>query len=105
MSRDIAELFREASELPENDRAELAGRLLQTLERGPDEAVDVARAQQILKRDRQLDFSEAKTIARAEARAKLRRFLLERECAKLDPVAEQALANESYVADTEWPDY
>jgi len=30
---------------------------------------------------------------------------LARECAKLDPSEEQALANEGYVGESEWPEY
>lgn len=37
--------------------------------------------------------------------AKLHRSRLARECAKLDRREEQALAEEGYVAESEWPEY
>jgi len=37
--------------------------------------------------------------------AKMRRSRLARECAKLDMREEQALAEEVYVGDSEWPEY
>lgn len=36
---------------------------------------------------------------------RLQRSRLARECAKLDPTAEQALAEEGYVGEGEWPEY
>jgi Arc/MetJ-type ribon-helix-helix transcriptional regulator len=36
---------------------------------------------------------------------RLRRVRLARECAKLQPLAEQALADESFRAEAEWPEY
>jgi metal-responsive CopG/Arc/MetJ family transcriptional regulator len=36
---------------------------------------------------------------------RLHRSRLARECAKLDPTEEQALADEVYLADSEWPEY
>ena len=36
---------------------------------------------------------------------KLHRSRLARECAKLDEAEEQALADEGYVGDSEWPEY
>ncbi len=37
--------------------------------------------------------------------AKLHRSRLARECAKLDVSEEQALADEGYAGETEWPEY
>ena len=37
--------------------------------------------------------------------ARLQRSRLARECAKLDPKEEQALADEGYVGEGEWPEY
>ncbi|HEX7831038.1 MAG TPA: addiction module protein [Thermoanaerobaculia bacterium] len=71
MTRNVAELLREASELPEADRAELAGRLLQSLDGEPDEGVEAAWAEEIERRVRQLDAGEVKTIPWEEVRAKL----------------------------------
>ena len=71
MARDVRELLREASELPEADRAELAGRLLESLHGEPDEGVEAAWAEEIERRIRQIDSGEVKTIPWAEVRAKL----------------------------------
>ena len=71
MTRDVTELFREASELPEADRAELAGRLLETLHGEPDAEVEAAWAEEIERRVRPLDSGEVKTIPWEEVRARL----------------------------------
>ena len=71
MARDVAELFREASELPENDRAELAGRILESLHGEPDEDVEAAWTEEIERRIRQIDSGEVQTIPWEEVRAKL----------------------------------
>jgi Arc/MetJ-type ribon-helix-helix transcriptional regulator len=41
----------------------------------------------------------------AEKLQRLRRVRLARECAKLDPVAERAAAEEAFRGETEWPEY
>jgi putative addiction module component (TIGR02574 family) len=71
MARDVSELFREASELSETDRAELAGLLLESLEGEPDEGVEAAWAEEIERRVRQIEAGEVKTIPWEEVRAKL----------------------------------
>ncbi|MEK6375339.1 MAG: addiction module protein [Acidobacteriota bacterium] len=71
MSRNIEELLREASELPETQRAELAGRLLESLDGQPDEGVEAAWAEEVERRVRQLESGEVKTIPWEEVRAKL----------------------------------
>lgn len=71
MARDVAELLREASQLSEADRAELAGRLLETLHGEPDEGVEAAWAEEVERRVRQIDSGEVKTIPWEEVRAKL----------------------------------
>jgi len=65
------ELFREASQLPEAERADLAGRLLQSLHGEPDEDVEAAWAEEVERRIRQVDSGEVKTIPWEEVRAKL----------------------------------
>jgi Arc/MetJ-type ribon-helix-helix transcriptional regulator len=37
--------------------------------------------------------------------ARLHKSRLARECAKLDPREEQALADEGYMGESEWPEY
>jgi putative addiction module component (TIGR02574 family) len=71
MSPTVEKLFREASDLPEADRAELAGRLLDSLESERDEGVEAAWAEEIERRIRQIDSGEVKTIPWEEVRAKL----------------------------------
>ena len=78
MARNVAEILLEASELPESDRAELAGRLLETLHGEPDEDVEAAWAEEVERRVRQLDAGEVKTIPWEEVRAKLHARLNER---------------------------
>src|SRR5260370_24243085 len=78
MTRDLAELFREASRLAEEDRAELAGRLLETLDGEPDEGVEVAWAEEIERRVRQIDSGEVATVPWEEVRAKLHALLNEK---------------------------
>ena len=71
MPRDVAELFEEAAQLPETDRAELAGRLLESLHGEPDEGVEAAWAEEIERRIRQIDSGEVETIPWEEVRARL----------------------------------
>jgi len=78
MTRDLAKLLREASELPEADRAELAGRLLETLHGEPDEDVEAAWAEEIERRVRQIDDGEVKTVPWEEVRTKLHARLSEK---------------------------
>jgi putative addiction module component (TIGR02574 family) len=71
MPRDVAELLQEASQLPEADRAELAGRILETLHGAPDEGVEAAWAEEVERRVRQIESGEVETIPWEEVRAKL----------------------------------
>jgi len=41
----------------------------------------------------------------AEKLQRLQRVRLARECAKLEPVAERAAAEESFLGEAEWPEY
>jgi putative addiction module component (TIGR02574 family) len=71
MARDLTALFQEASELSEAERAELAGRLLQSLHGEPDDDVEAAWAEEVERRVRQIDRGEVKTIPWEEVRAEL----------------------------------
>jgi putative addiction module component (TIGR02574 family) len=62
MGRKLDDLFREASQLSGNERAELAGLLLKSLEGEPDEDVEAAWAEEVERRVRQIDSGEVKTI-------------------------------------------
>jgi putative addiction module component (TIGR02574 family) len=76
MGRQLDHLYREASELPEPDRAELAGLLLEGLETTPDLDVETAWAEEIERRIRDVDSGAVQTIpweqVRAELHARLR---------------------------------
>ncbi|HVE69984.1 MAG TPA: ribbon-helix-helix domain-containing protein [Thermoanaerobaculia bacterium] len=50
-------------------------------------------------RSKAIEESLHETIARRQ------RSRLARECAKLDPREEQALADEGYAGESEWPEY
>jgi Arc/MetJ-type ribon-helix-helix transcriptional regulator len=49
--------------------------------------------------------SQAFELAVIERLDRMQRSRLARECAKLDPAEEQAMANEVYVGEVEWPEY
>lgn len=71
MSRNVEELFREAAGLPEAERAELAGKLLESIEGEPEEGVEAAWAEEVERRVRQIEAGEVKTIPWEEVRARL----------------------------------
>ena len=71
MRRKLNDLFREASELSEPERAELAGLLLESLKSEPDYDVEAAWAEEIERRVRQLDSGEVKTIPWQQVRTEL----------------------------------
>ena len=71
MTRDVADLLREASRLSEAERAELAGHLLESLHGEPEEGVEVAWAEEVERRVGQIDSGEVETIPWEEMRAKL----------------------------------
>jgi putative addiction module component (TIGR02574 family) len=78
MALNVAELLREAASLSEADRAELAGRILETLQGEPDEDVEAAWAEEIERRIRQLDTGVVKTVPWEEVRAKMYALLHEK---------------------------
>jgi putative addiction module component (TIGR02574 family) len=73
MSTPVSELFRQASELNEHDRATLAGLLLESLEREVDENVESAWQEEIERRLAELDADSVKLVPRDEVKAKLMR--------------------------------
>ena len=78
MTRNVAALLEEAVQLSQNDRAELAGRLLETLEGEPEEGVEAAWAEEVERRIRQIDAGEVETIPWKEVRAKMHALLNEK---------------------------
>ena len=71
MARTLDEIFRQAAELPSSDRAELAGRLLDTLDGETDPNVEAAWAEEVERRIRQVDSGEVKLIPWEQVRAEL----------------------------------
>jgi putative addiction module component (TIGR02574 family) len=73
MSTPIGELFRQASELDEHDRATLAGLLLESLEHEVDDEVESAWQEEIERRLAELDADRVKLVPWDEVKAKLMR--------------------------------
>lgn len=73
MSRAVEELYEQASRLSEDDRAELAGKLLESIEDPPDEGVEEAWAAEIERRMVEYRAGRVKTIPWSEVRAHLHR--------------------------------
>jgi putative addiction module component (TIGR02574 family) len=71
MARNVHELFREAAELPERDRAHLAGMLIESLDGAPDPDVEAAWAEEVERRIRQVDAREVELIPWEQVRADL----------------------------------
>jgi len=72
MTRAVEELYEQASQLPAEDRAELAGRLLESID-PPDEGVEEAWAAEIERRMVEYRAGRVKTIPWSEVRARLHR--------------------------------
>ena len=71
MGRKLQDLYDEAAELPERERAELAGRLIDSLDVEIDADVEAAWADEIERRIRQIEAGEAETIPWEQVRAEL----------------------------------
>lgn len=71
MTRRFTELLEEASKLPENERAELAGLLIESLESAEDESAKTQWLAEIEKRIADVELGRVKTIPWSLARAKL----------------------------------
>lgn len=71
MARSVVDLFREASDLEENERAALAGLLLESLEAEPEPDVEAAWAEEIERRLRQIDAGEVELVPWEEVKRKL----------------------------------
>ena len=71
MARDLREMFRQAFELPEGDRATLAGLLIESLEPPPDPEVEELWAEEAERRWREIEAGTVQTIPWEEVRAKL----------------------------------
>jgi putative addiction module component (TIGR02574 family) len=73
MTRAVQELYEKASELTPNDRAELAGLLLESIEEPAEEGVEEAWAAEIERRMAEYRAGRVKTIPWSEVRARLHR--------------------------------
>ena len=78
MSRTFTDVWKQASELSEADRAALAGLLIESLEGEPDPDVEAAWATEIEKRVAELDAGTVKSIPWEEVRQRLLDRLHER---------------------------
>jgi putative addiction module component (TIGR02574 family) len=73
MTRGVEDLFQEAIQLPERDRAVLADRLIQTLDRSADPGVEAAWSEEIARRVAELDAGSVETISWEDVREDLNR--------------------------------
>ncbi|HEX3584079.1 MAG TPA: addiction module protein [Thermoanaerobaculia bacterium] len=71
MTRTLQEIYRDAAQLPDRERAELAGMLLDSLDDEPDPGVEAAWAEEVERRIRQVDSGEVKLIPWEQVRAEL----------------------------------
>jgi putative addiction module component (TIGR02574 family) len=71
MSTPVGDLFRQASELDEHDRATPAGLLLESLKHEVDEDVEAAWQAEIERRLAELDANSVKLVPWEEVKAKL----------------------------------
>jgi putative addiction module component (TIGR02574 family) len=71
MGRRLDQIFHEASQLPENERAELAGLLLESLEAEPGPDIEAAWSEEVERRIRQIDSGQVELIPWEKVRADL----------------------------------
>jgi putative addiction module component (TIGR02574 family) len=75
MTQEAHELLQKALALPENERAELAGNLISSLDATVDQDVDSAWQQEVVRRLREVQSGEVKTIPWEEVQRKGRTLL------------------------------
>ena len=78
MTKSVVELFQEASDLEERERATLAGLLLESLEGEPDPDVEAAWAEEIGRRLRQIDEGEVELVPWEDVKERLLKRVEER---------------------------
>ena len=71
MAKDVTELFRDASELSEQDRATLAGLLIESLEDEPEPDVEAAWLAEIERRVADVESGAVQTVPWEEVRRRL----------------------------------
>jgi putative addiction module component (TIGR02574 family) len=75
MTQEAHELLQKALALPENERAELAGNLISSLDTAVDPDVDAAWQDEVSRRAREVQSGEVKTVPWEEVRQKGRTLL------------------------------
>ena len=71
MARDLKELIREAAQLPDNDRATLAGVMIESLDPKPAPEIKAAWSREIERRLREVDEGSVELIDWEDIRAEL----------------------------------
>jgi putative addiction module component (TIGR02574 family) len=71
MQRKLKEVFHEAAQLPERDRATLAGLLIETLDPTSEPEVEAAWSEEIKKRVAEIDAGNVELIPWEQVRAEL----------------------------------
>jgi putative addiction module component (TIGR02574 family) len=71
MARDLKELIREAAELPDSDRATLAGVMIESLDPAPTSEVKAAWSREIERRIREIDSGSVELLDWEDVRAEL----------------------------------
>lgn len=71
MARDVKELIREAAQLPDSDRATLAGAMLESLDPRPTPEVKAAWSKEIARRVREIDDGTVELLEWEHVRAEL----------------------------------
>ena len=71
MERNLKEVFHEAAQLSERDRATLAGLLIETLDPASESEVEVAWSEEIKRRLAEIDAGAVELIPWEEVRAEL----------------------------------
>jgi putative addiction module component (TIGR02574 family) len=77
MTNEVVELFKRASDLPDSDRAALAGLLIESLESKHEKDVESLWLGEIERRLQELDSGKVKTVPWEQVRAKLLHLLNE----------------------------
>ena len=71
MTRDTADLLKQALTLPVAERAELAGSLIESLDNAKDESVEAAWDKEVARRMEQNDSGKVQPVSLEQARQKL----------------------------------
>jgi putative addiction module component (TIGR02574 family) len=71
MEASTTDLFKQALDLNERDRATLAGLLIESLEREPDEDIEAAWRDEVERRIAELETGEVKAVPWEEVKARL----------------------------------